>query len=219
MILSLVFSSVAGDLCLKIWTRHHSSQRHLNENLPPGITAVIQYHDVKATSIFLFVANELVTVTASDIPVLILQDIYNFLPKFVLRWFTLPKQPLSSITLPQQALLQVVSTICIIVATCMHTVVVFFRSATVVVHQGDMQLPASTIQPMIDHLGILLPYSDVKHIRITAILAWPATFFAIAANVVTIIAWLKYRRANAVDSGVIDSVEVEMSSDDKKATA
>ncbi|KAJ7100744.1 hypothetical protein B0H15DRAFT_817133 [Mycena belliarum] len=43
MLMSFVFSIVAGGLCLKIWTKHHNTQKELNASLPPGISAMLEY--------------------------------------------------------------------------------------------------------------------------------------------------------------------------------
>jgi len=194
-VLSFVFSIVAGGLCLKIWTKHHTSEKVLNDNLPPGVSVVLEYEDVRTTSILLFVANHLVTFTNSHIAVIILHDIFKIIPPFVLRRIRLPQKPLSSVTLPYQAAALLVSTTCLTVAGALHTQFVFSRSGTVVVRQGE--LSADTIQATLDHLGIALPYRGVHYIRISAEMPWPTVFFALSASVVTLIAWYRFRHAPA----------------------
>ncbi|KAJ7677938.1 hypothetical protein DFH06DRAFT_1465765 [Mycena polygramma] len=220
MVLSLVFSIIEGGLCVKIWTKHHTAQKLLNANLSPGISAVLEYQDVRTTSILLFVANQLVTMPVAHIIIMMLHDIYNFIPAFVLRRFKPTKGPMTSVTLAHQAIALLVSTACFIVAGVFHTMFVFDRSGTLSVHQGAVELPASTVQPTLDRLGIALPYRDVQYIRISGEMPWPAAFFLLGANVVTLIAWYKYRRAPvdspSVEETVKDSVEAEKSSELEK---
>jgi len=212
-ILSFVFSIVGGALCLKIWTRHHSSQKLLNNNLPPGVSAVLEYHNVKTTSILLFVVNNVVTMVTSHIAIIMLHDIFKIVPPFVLRRIRLPQKPLSSVTLPHQAIALLVSTACLAVAGGFHMQIVFSRSYNVAVHQGSTELPVTMIQATLDRLGISLPYRDVPYIRISAEMQWPAVFFAVGANVVTLAAWYQYRRApiSSVEDSVRESAEVEKS--------
>ncbi|KAJ6498529.1 hypothetical protein C8R47DRAFT_308951 [Mycena vitilis] len=220
LVLVFVFSIVGGGFCLKIWTKHHTSQKLLDENLPSGISAVLGYQDVKTTSILLYVANHPVTMISSHIVIIMLHDIYHFIPPIVLRRFKPTKDPLSSVTLPYQAAALLVSTACYIIAGVFHTMFVFDRSGTLSVHQGTVQLPASTVQPTLDRLGIALPYRDVQYIRISGEMPWPAAFFLLGADVVTFIAWYQYRRAPvdspSVDESVKDSLEVEKSSELEK---
>ncbi|KAJ6551163.1 hypothetical protein B0H19DRAFT_162886 [Mycena capillaripes] len=217
MILSLVFSIVAGGLCLKIWTKHHTSQKLLNANLPSGISAVLEYQDVRTTSILLFVANHLVTFTTSHFAIAMLHDIFKIIPQFVLRRFKPMNGPLSSVTLPYQAAALLVATTCFIVVAAFHTDFVFTRSGTLAVHQGAAELPASTIQGTLDHLGIALPYRHVQYIRISAEMPWPTAFFVLGATIVTLVAWYKFKHAPVVNPGVAsedsvtESVEVEKS--------
>ncbi|KAF7369225.1 hypothetical protein MVEN_00250200 [Mycena venus] len=214
-VLTLVFSIVAGGLCLKIWTKHHTSEKLLNSNLPPGVSAVLEYQDVKTTSILLFVSNHLVTFTASHIVIIMLHDIFKIIPPFILRRIRLPQQPLSSVTLPYQAAALLVATTCLVIAGAFHTQFIFSRIGTVAVHEGGMEVPAMTIQATLDRLGIALPYRDVHYIRISAELPWPTVFFALGANVVTLAAWYQFRHPpipNLEDS-VTESVEVEKASE------
>ncbi|KAJ6482533.1 hypothetical protein C8R45DRAFT_1001792 [Mycena sanguinolenta] len=192
-VLTFVFSIVAGGLCLKVWTKHHTSEELLNKNLPFGVSAVLGYKDVRTTSILLFVSNHLVTFTASHIAIIILHDIFKIIPPFVLRRFRLPQQPLSSVTLPYQAAALLFSTTCLTLTGAFHTQFVFSRNGTVAVHQGVAELPTSSIQVTLDRLGIALPYRDTHYIRISAELPWPTIFFALGTNVATLVAWYKFR--------------------------
>ncbi|KAF8201368.1 hypothetical protein K438DRAFT_1965863 [Mycena galopus ATCC 62051] len=177
-VLSFVFSIVAGGLCLKIWTKHHTSEKVLNDNLPPGVSVVLGYEDVRTTSILLFVANHLVTFTNSHIAVIILHDIFKIIPPFVLRRIRLPQKPLSSVTLPSPA----------------HPVRLFKERYS---RGPPGELSAGTIQATLDRLGIALPYRGVHYIRISAEMPWPTVFFALSASVVTLIAWYRFRHAPA----------------------
>ncbi|KAJ7240864.1 hypothetical protein B0H12DRAFT_50715 [Mycena haematopus] len=207
-ILTFVFSIVAGGLCLKVWTKHHTSEELLNKNLPLGVSAVLEYQDVRTTSILLFVFNHLVTFTASHIAIIILHDIFKIIPSFVLRRIKLPQQPLSSVTLPYQAAPLLFCNTCLIVAGAFHTQFVFFRSGSVMVHQGAAELPATTIQATLDRLGIALPYRDVYYIRISAELPWATIFFMLGTNIVTLVAWYKFRTPAIpiIEDGATESV-------------
>ncbi|KAJ7489157.1 hypothetical protein FB451DRAFT_683605 [Mycena latifolia] len=214
LVLTFVFSIVAGGLCLKIWTKHSDSQKLLNKNLPTGVSASMLYQDVKTTSILLFVSNHLVTFTASHIVIVMLHDLFNIIPPFVLRRFKLPNQPLSSVTLPYQAAALLVGTTCLIVAGVFHTMFIFSRSGTLVVHEGSVEIPAATIQAVLDRLGISMRYREVQYIRISAELPWPAAFFALGAIIMTFAAWYQFRHAPppSLDDSSSGSVEVEKSS-------
>ncbi|KAJ7182860.1 hypothetical protein C8R43DRAFT_1229116 [Mycena crocata] len=219
MVLTLVFSIVAGGLCLKIWTKQHTTQNHINDNLPSGTSAVLEYKDVKTTSICLFVANHLVTFTVSHIVIIMLHDILKIIPPFVLRRlpFNIPTERLlSSVTLPYQAAALLFSTVCLLVASVFHTLFVFTHSGTVAVHQGSTELPTSAIQGTLDKLGVAMPYRDVYYIRISAELPWPTIFFALGANIMTLAAWYKLRRTSpqisSLENSISENGEVEKSS-------
>ncbi|KAJ7767978.1 hypothetical protein DFH07DRAFT_808309 [Mycena maculata] len=223
MLLTLVFSIVAGALCVKLWTQHNTVQKHLNANLPSGVSAVLEYQDVKITSILVFITNNLLTFAVSHIFLAMLQDIYNIVPPSMLRRFglTLPEQPLSNITLPHQVIGMLVTTALFVAASALHTAFVFSRSSTVTVHQGSAELPGSAVQSVLDRLGIALPYRDTQYIRVSAELPWPAVLFAVLANVATLVAWYQYRHTpvpSPVDSITSDSVAVEKLSEDGKRT-
>ncbi|KAJ7220713.1 hypothetical protein GGX14DRAFT_559504 [Mycena pura] len=199
MNLSTVFSSVAGGLCVKMWTQHHHFQKLLDQHLPPGVSAVLEYRDVRTTSIIFFAANQLLTMAVSHILIIMLQDIYKFIPSSILRRMRLPQGPvpISTVTLPLQAAAMLFSTVCLIVAGSFHAAFVFSRSGTVSVHQGSIEVPASTIQGTLDQLGLALLYRDVQYIRVSGELVLPALVFAVAANAVTLAAWYKCRRVPA----------------------
>ncbi|KAJ6482532.1 hypothetical protein C8R45DRAFT_1001789 [Mycena sanguinolenta] len=212
-ILSFVLSVVASSLCVKIWTKHHGVQKLLNHNLPPGVSAaVLEYQDVKTTSILLFVFNSLATFTTSHIAMIMVQDIFKVIPPPILRKMKLPQTTLSSVSLPYQAAALLLSTVGLAVAGAFHTQFVFSRSGTVVVRQGTTELPTTTIQATLDSLGIVLPYRDVGYISITAKIVWPAVLFALGASIATLIAWYKFRRASiSVHDSVTESTEGEVS--------
>ncbi|KAJ6598204.1 hypothetical protein DFH09DRAFT_1131253 [Mycena vulgaris] len=215
MILTFVFSIVAGGLCLKIWTKHHTSEKLLNKNLPSGVSAVLGYKDVRTTSIVLFVANHLVTFTASHTVIIMLHDLFNIIPPFLLRRFKLPEQPISSVTLPYQAGALLFATICITIASVFHTMFVFKRTGSLTVHDGSSEVAATTIQAVLDRLGISTQYRKVYYIRISAELPWPTIFFALGANIVTLAAWYKFRHAPppSLEDNTSNSVEDEKSSE------
>ncbi|KAJ7665792.1 hypothetical protein B0H17DRAFT_1210797 [Mycena rosella] len=221
MVLALVFSIVTGALCVKIWTKHHHSQKVLDANLPSGVSAVLGYHDVKTTSILLFVANNLVTFAVSHIVMAMLQDLFHIIPPFVLRRLNmkLPQQPISSVTLPHQAAALLVSTACFVVAAVFHTMFVFTRSGTLTVHDGAGEAPAATaaVQAVLDRLGISTRYREVQYIRISAEMPWPTVFFILGVNIVTLAAWYQFRHAPAstptLEDSRLESVEVERASD------
>ncbi|KAJ7779179.1 hypothetical protein B0H16DRAFT_1448691 [Mycena metata] len=210
-LLLFLISIVVGAFCVKIWMKHNSAQKHLHQNLPSGVSASLKYGDIRTTAIFLFLANNLVTTVASNIAMMIVQDIFKIIPPALLRRFKIPL-PDSTATLPHQAVAMLFSTICFIVAAAFHTKFVFVRSGTVDVHQGGAALPTSAIQATLDQLGILLRYRDVSYIRASAELPWPAVFFAVGATVATFVGWFKSRRAPlslpAAEESVTESVEV-----------
>ncbi|KAJ7240863.1 hypothetical protein B0H12DRAFT_1326372 [Mycena haematopus] len=211
--LAFVLSIVVSALCVKIWTKHHGVQKLLNHNLPPGVSsAVLEYQDVKTTSILLFIFTSLVTFTASHIVIIMVHDIFQVIPPLVLRKMGLPRTTLSSVSLPYQAAAFLISIIGLAVAGAFHTKFVFSRSSTVRVHQGGEELPMATIQPTLDRLGILLPYRDVSYISITAKTLWPAVFFALGATIATLVAWYKFRHTPvSIPGSVADSTEGEIS--------
>ncbi|KAF7377453.1 hypothetical protein MSAN_00167000 [Mycena sanguinolenta] len=213
-ILSFVLSVVASSLCVKIWTKHHGVQKLLNHNLPPGVSAaVLEYQDVKTTSILVFVFNSLATFTTSHIAMIMVQDIFKIIPPTMLRKMKLPQTTLSSVSLPYQAAALLLSTIGLAVAGAFHTQFVFSRSGTVTVRQGSQELPVATIQATLDRLGIMLPYRDVGYISISAKILWPAIFFALGASIATLLAWYKFRRTpSSVHDSVTESTEGEISS-------
>ncbi|KAF9023218.1 hypothetical protein BDZ89DRAFT_1070082 [Hymenopellis radicata] len=228
-VLSFMFSTVAGALCVKLWTKHHTLQELLNDNLPPDVSAVIEYQDVRTTSIVLFVFNNLVTFTTSHIAIIMLHDIFKIIPPFVLRRIRLPSQkPLSSVTLAYQAAALLVSTACLIVAAAFHTQVIFSRNGKVVVHQGGAELPSRRYKPRLTawalhcHTATCSTVSGIsgaaymliiETVRISAEMAWPTVFFALGANVVTLAAWYQFRYAAApipsVEDSATESVEIE----------
>ncbi|KAJ6606834.1 hypothetical protein B0H10DRAFT_2073943 [Mycena sp. CBHHK59/15] len=205
LLLLMVFSIVGNGLCLKIWTKHHHSQKLLDASLPPGVAATLEYSDVKTASILLFVAHQFVTLTSSHIILAMVEDIFHLLPPSLVRRMRLPAKPASSVTLAHQAWALLLSTVCLSVAAGFLTAFVFTRSGRVTVHRGA----ASTVQSTLDSLGIALPYRDVEYIRIAAELAWPAVFFALPSTAVTLVAWYKYRRAEASIRSVDSEAEVE----------
>ncbi|KAJ7082477.1 hypothetical protein C8R44DRAFT_753741 [Mycena epipterygia] len=147
----------------------------------------------------------------SHIFLTMLQDIFHIIPPFLLWRFkkTPPKQPISSATLPHQAAALLFTTVCFTIASAFHTDFVFTRSGTLAVRQGER----STVQATLDRLGIALRYRDVHYIRVSAVLPWPAIFFALGANIVTLYAWCEFRRTPppppTVEDGISDSAEVE----------
>ncbi|KAJ7677940.1 hypothetical protein DFH06DRAFT_1167443 [Mycena polygramma] len=150
----------------------------------------------------------------SHIIIMMLHDIYNFIPPFVLRRFKPTKGPMTSVTFAHQAIALLVSTACFIVAGVFHTMFVFDRSGTLSVHRGTVELPPSTVHQR-------STASVSRCLRISGEMPWPAAFFLLGANVVTLIAWYKYRRAPVVSPSVeesvkYDSVEVEKSSELEK---
>ncbi|KAJ7444569.1 hypothetical protein B0H11DRAFT_2088713 [Mycena galericulata] len=213
MFLTLVFSITAGALYVKVWTEHNTVQKHLNANLPSGVSsAVLGYADVKTTSILVFVANNLLTFAVGHILLAMLHDMFKIVPPFVLRRITLPKEPLSSVTLPHQVVGVLVGTVLFVIASAVHTGFVFLHSETLVVHSGSAELPMSAIQSTLDKLGIMLPYRDTQYIRITAELPWPTVFCAVLTNAVTVVAWYRYRHATVAspEDSISESVEPEV---------
>ncbi|KAF7303884.1 hypothetical protein MIND_00618500 [Mycena indigotica] len=205
LVLVEIFAIVAGGLCLKIWTKHHKWQVLLNEHLPTGVSATLEYNDVKTTSIVLFVTTHLVTVVVGKSLLLIVHDIFGILPKFVLRRLPNVGEPLSSYTLPHQATALFFSVVFLFIAAAFHMNVVFNRSGTVAFGHGSTELPSSDLDLILRELGISLPYKDVEYIRVSGELAPPAVLFGIIAVVVTIVAWHRHRK---VDAGLVES-EIE----------
>ncbi|KAJ7054184.1 hypothetical protein C8F01DRAFT_498210 [Mycena amicta] len=206
LVLAEVLAIVTGGLCLKIWTKHHKSQVLLNEHLPPGISATLEYNDARTTSIVLFVTTHLVTIVVAKTTLIMLHDIFGILPKFILRRLPAPNEPLSSYTLLPQAAALLFAVVCLALAASFHMNVVFNRSGMVVVHQGSMELPSSSVTDIMKELGISLPYRDVQYIRVSAELAAPTIFFGMAALVATVVACC-YRRKESAEAGSESSIE------------
>ncbi|KAK7052095.1 hypothetical protein R3P38DRAFT_2858546 [Favolaschia claudopus] len=167
-LLLFVFSIVSGGLCLKVWTKHHTSQKHLNENLPSGISAGLAYQDVRTTSILLFVSNHLVTFLSSHIAIIILHDVFKIIPPFVLRRVLKkpPTKPLSSVTLPYQVAGLLGSSVCLVMSASFHTQFVFTRVGKLVVRQDGIEAVPETVamvQSILDRLGFALRYRDVQY--------------------------------------------------------
>ncbi|KAF8201367.1 hypothetical protein K438DRAFT_645118 [Mycena galopus ATCC 62051] len=152
------------------------------------------------------------TFTTSHIAIIMVHDIFKIIPPFVLRRMGLPLTTMSSVTLPYQAAALLFSTIGLVVSGAFHTAFVFSKSSSVAVHKGVF--PPATIQATLDRLGIVLPYRNVDYIRISAEVQWPAIFFALGANVLTLVAWYKFRSAPpapSVETSVTESVGEEKS--------
>ncbi|KAF8123811.1 hypothetical protein K438DRAFT_2003197 [Mycena galopus ATCC 62051] len=185
--LSFVFSVVGSSLCVKIWTKHHGVQKLLNHNVPSGVSAVLEYQDVKTTSILLFVFNSLLTFTTSHIAIIMVHDIFKIIPPFVLRRMGLPLTTMSSVTLPYQAVALAFQYYWSRrVWRLPHSIRSFPRAAQL--RSTREYFPPATIQATLDRLGIVLPYRNVDYIRISAEVQWPAIFFALGANVLTLVA-------------------------------
>jgi len=183
-----------------MFEKHTKAKNAANKNVPAGTKVIIDYNDVQTTAILLFLSSTVLTCLASNILMVLIQDMYHIIPESIALRLKLSGKTLSTSTLAYQAVGLVFSTILVIIPLAFLTAFVFTKEAKVVVTEnGKVVMECPPPPGMLDDLCVQIIYDKTPYIRINAELPWATVLFGIIGTLITFVAW--YIRSQYIPEG------------------
>ncbi|TDL24487.1 hypothetical protein BD410DRAFT_90935 [Rickenella mellea] len=191
--LTLVWSIVAGALCVQVFIQGNKRSKFIRSHAPAGVEISVNTNDITHLNIGVFIASSLLSSASSNPLMFLLQDMFHVIPpSAALPWgLRLPTDRISTRTLRMQAITMLVTSVAVVGATIPFTITARQKEAMVVATMGNIKLPDSFVLQLEASLGVTRIYWHTMYIRVVVFVAWISVLFAIPMTAVTVVAWLR----------------------------